>query len=85
MQIPIIKSRLNKTLPIAFPTAKSLKFPAELNTVTESSGSVVARDTIVAPISISGMPVILLILRAFLTSIFPPKIIKISPIMKKRI
>ena len=60
MHIPTIIVRLKIMLPIAFPTAREFTFSIELKMVTDSSGKVVAKLTIVAPIITSGMFVALL-------------------------
>ena len=69
-------------LPTALPIAKEGSPSKQLYNVTKNSGNVVARLTIVAPITISGIPVARLIFIELSTKIFPPYIISNSPIAR---
>src|SRR5690554_2969773 len=78
-EIPRINPRFAITDPYAFPIAKST-FPAlDANTDTNTSGNVVASDTIVALIIKLGIPVILATYTAASTNQSPPFIISANP------
>ena len=81
-EMAIIRPRFAVTLPTALPTAMST-FPCTAASMdTSSSGSVVARLTMVAPTTSFGMPLISAIQEAASTKKSPPLTIRMMPARK---
>jgi len=70
--------------PIMFPIAISLFFLYAATTEVASSGNEVPAATKVNPTSFSLTPIMVAIYTALVTTIFPPAISAISPIIIKR-
>lgn len=84
-KIPIIKNKLQKLLPIAFPIIKSSFLEIAEEIVINSSGADVPIATIVRPIRISGIWNFVAIFLDPLTKMSAPIIKKANPIINIKI